>query len=121
MLRHHFVLAAFVAALVGLAPTANAGLEFCFEFPGCDDDDPCTCDFEDSNGECVNDPRTRWASAARASGIQADLGGETVIPPTPDSNVKNPDVLVDIPADPAAHVSLLEVEELEENPNANTE
>lgn len=118
-LRSCLVVAA-IAAGIGFASTAHAGLEFCFESPECDDGDPCTCDFIE-DGVCHNDPRARWASAARATGIEMHLGGETVIPPTPDSNETNPDMFAEIPADPLAHVTLMRVEEFEEGNNANGE
>jgi hypothetical protein len=122
--RHRLVFAcsAFVLALGTVAPPAFAGLEFCINPPPeCDDHNPCTCDIQNSDGTCTHDPRSRHAAAARAWGISADLGGQTAIPPTPDSNAKNPDTLIDIPADPAAHVSALHVEEVEENLNGNSE
>src|ERR1041385_925165 len=102
----------------GAAQPAVAGLEFCFT-PECSDGDPCTCDFKDPSGTCQHDPRTRWAAAARASGIQIDAFGQTLIPPTPDSNKKNPDSLLTLPLAPLANVDVLHVEEVEENPNNN--
>src|ERR1700747_101279 len=120
--RHVFVCATVAFGLALFAPTAFAGLEGCINPPPeCDDHNPCTCDIKNQDGTCTHDPSSRHAAAARAWGISAEVGGQSVIPPTPDSNVKNPDTLVDVPADPALHVSALHVEEVEENLNGNTE
>jgi hypothetical protein len=111
-----------LALALATAPVnvAFAGLEFCFT-PECSDGDPCTCDILNPDGTCTHDPRTRWAAAARASGIQIDALGESIVPPTPDSNVQSPDQLLEIPAAPLAHVEALRVEEIQENRSANTE
>lgn len=121
MLRRRLplVVGALAFALAGFASDAQAGLEFCVT-PECSDGNPCTCDFLNPDGSCSHDPRSRWASAARAWGLSVEMGGSTVIPPTPDSNATNPGAMAAIPADPAANVMLFQVEELEENPNNNT-
>jgi hypothetical protein len=49
-------------------------------------------------------------SSSRAYGLSLVLGGSPIITPVPDTKTKNPDTLIDIPADPLAHVQVLHVE-----------
>jgi len=49
-------------------------------------------------------------SSSRAYGLSLVLGGSPIITPVPDTNNKNPDTLIDIPADPLAHIQILHVE-----------
>jgi hypothetical protein len=60
----------------------------------------------------INVPGTQTASSdSRAYGVSAVLLGSTVIAPTPDSNVTNPQTLIPISIPSVADVNILHVEE----------